>query len=150
MEMLKETSEKKKRKRQNLEYNSSLIYTLLIPQLLLFSLAIPLALKAPTHSITKWWCWYFDDQFMSGWAGPCVWTHFHRFLLKTVQSFPKRRGLCQDYGQILARFPKKTERKKTGPLYGKLREEKRDWEGDVSKSFLSKPTSHHHLRKVSR
>lgn len=83
METLQGVSEKR-----NLEYDSSLIYALSTLRLSLCSLAIsPSRWRHRPHSITKWWCWYFDDQFMSGWAGPCVWTHFHWFLLKTGQSF---------------------------------------------------------------
>lgn len=70
----------------------------------------PLTLTAPTRSITKWWCWYFDDQFMSGWAGPCVWTHFHRFLLKTVQSFQSNEDGAKIMGSLL--FIKKKKGKK--------------------------------------
>lgn len=78
----------------------------------------PLTLTAPTRSITKWWCWYFDDQFMSGWAGPCVWTHFHRFLLKTVQSFQSNEDGAKIMGSLLfiKKKGKKEKETETGAL----------------------------------
>lgn len=105
----------------------------------------PLALTASTYSITKWWCWYFDDQFMSGWAGPCVWTHFHRFLLKTVQSFQSNRGVG-----VPRLWAGKKKQKKTGAVHNGFREEKETGREMYQKAFLSEPTSRHHLRKVSR
>lgn len=123
METFQGVSEK-----QNLEKDSSLIYALSTLQLSLCSLAIPLAPTAPTHTITKWWCWYFDDQFMSGWAGPCVWTHFHWFHLKTGQSFQSEKGMgCQDWSLII---------KKNGGGTLRLEIEREMYQ----KAFLSKPT----------
>lgn len=94
----------------------------------------PLALTASTYSITKWWCWYFDDQFMSGWAGPCVWTHFHRFLLKTVQSFQSDRGV--GVPRLWAEKTKTKNKKKNRGSTQRLDRGERDGEGNVSKSFF--------------
>lgn len=128
---------------QNLDDTLSLIYILLILQLLLFRPAIPLALTEPTYSITKWWCWYFDDQFMSGWAGPCVWTHFHRFLLKTFQSFQSKRGFAKITGRLLKKNNKKTKNKYikniNRAVYCGLREETEIEKEMYQKAFCPNP-----------
>lgn len=70
-------------------------------------------------------CWYFDDQFMSGWAGPCVWTHFYWFLLKTVQLSQSRAKNSDRFFQGGIKNRKRREEQSTGDLWqlGRYRKE---------------------------
>lgn len=62
---------------------------------------------------------------------------------------PKRnKARAKITGRLLSQ--RRQEKKKEEQKHGGTIRRGGDGQGDVSKSFLSKTTSHHHLRKVSR